>query len=197
MATMSGAKAMGGIGSILVILTAIPGFGFILGIVGFILILIAIKIISDQVKDRRIFSDMMISVLLSIVAIAVAGVTIVVSLYKLLGLGSFAGGTFTPGANVQPGDWVGFVITIIPFLLAIWVLFIISAIFIRRSLDSTGQRVGVGLFGTTGLIYLIGAATVIIGIGILLIFVAEILLAVSFFSINENELRPAESGSST
>lgn len=192
MASISSAKAMGGVGSILVLLTAIPGFGFILGIVGLILILIAIKVISDQVKDHKIFSDMMISVVLAIVALVIAGVSVVVSLYKLLGLGSFTGGSFVPGPNVQAGDWVAFVLTIIPFLVAIWVLFLISAVFIRRSLDSTGQRVGVGLFGTTGLIYLIGAATVIIGIGLILIFVAEILLAVSFFSINENNLKTGE-----
>ena len=46
------------------------------------------------------------------------------------------------------------------------------------------------MFETAGLLYLIGAATAIIGIGFVLILVAEILLAVSFFSISEQPKVP-------
>lgn len=185
MASLSEAKIMGGIGAILVLLTAVPNFGWILGIIGFILVLIAIKYISDEVNDRNIFNDMMISVILAIVAIIVAGITVISAFFRLLGLGSFVGTEFVIAPNVQPGDWIAFALAILPFLAVVWILFIVSAVFIRRSLDAIGMRLKIKLFGTAGLIYLIGAVTVIILVGVALIIVAEVLLAIAFFLIQE------------
>ena len=55
----------------------------------------------------------------------------------------------------------------------------------KRSYDTIGTRLNIGMFHTTGLLYLIGAATFILGVGILIIIVAEILQIVAFFSIPE------------
>jgi uncharacterized membrane protein len=41
------------------------------------------------------------------------------------------------------------------------------------------------MFSTAGLLYLIGAATAVIGVGFVILFVAEILTAVAFFSLPE------------
>ncbi len=190
MDNLSEAKAFGGIGAILVILTLIPSYGWILGIIGFILILVAINGISSHVGDRRIFSDMMLSVVLAIIAIIIAGIMVVAAFFTLMGLGTFNGPDFVPGPNVQPGDYLAFFVALIPSLIAIWVLFIVSAVFIRRSLSAIGDHLNVHLFGTAGLLYLIGAATVIIGIGVLLIIVSEVLLAIAFFSIPIEEKAP-------
>lgn len=187
MAYLSEAKAMGGVGAILVLLIVVPNFGWILGIIGFILILIAIKYISDEVKERKIFNDMMISVILSIIAVAVAGVAIVAAVFTLLGLGTFTGNQFVVNPNVQPGDWIGFALALIIPLLVVWILFIVSAVFLRRSLDTIKEKLNVRLFGTAGLIFLIGAVTIIIGVGVILIIIAEIILAIAFFSIRERE----------
>lgn len=187
MTALSEAKAMGGIGAILVILTAIPSFGWILGVIGFILILIATSQISRFVNDRAVFNDMLYSVILSIVAVIIVGIAVVVAFFRVLGLGSFTGQTFVMNPNVTQGDYIALFITLIPAIVAVWVLFILSAVFLRRSLESMGKHLDVGLFGTTGLLYLIGAVTVIIIVGIFLIFVAEILLAISFFSIDEQK----------
>ncbi len=48
------------------------------------------------------------------------------------------------------------------------------------------QKLGVGMFSTTGLIYLIGAALTIVFVGVILLFVALILNIVAFFSIPDN-----------
>ena len=51
------------------------------------------------------------------------------------------------------------------------------------------------MFRTAALVYLIGAALVIIGVGLLLLFIAQILFVVAFFSINEGAVStPMESG---
>jgi hypothetical protein len=53
MASLSQAKTYGGIGSLLVLLSPVPSVGWILAIAGFVLTLIAVKNISDVVKDSR------------------------------------------------------------------------------------------------------------------------------------------------
>jgi uncharacterized membrane protein len=74
--------------------------------------------------------------------------------------------------------------TIILGLVAIWACFLVSSIFLRRSYGELGKRLGVGLFGTAALLYLIGAILTIIVVGFLLVLVADILFIVAFFSIN-------------
>ncbi|MEM2270585.1 MAG: DUF996 domain-containing protein, partial [Nitrososphaerota archaeon] len=70
MASLSQAKAMGGVGSILVLLSFVPSVGFVLGLVGLVLVLIAVKQISDAVNDREIFNNVLIAVILQIVGVA-------------------------------------------------------------------------------------------------------------------------------
>ena len=71
MASLSQAKSLGAVGSILVVLTAVPSVGALLGIVGFILMLVAIKNISEVVGDRSIFNNMLVAVGLAIAGIVV------------------------------------------------------------------------------------------------------------------------------
>ncbi len=185
MTTLSTTKAVGGIGAIMVLLVPVPTIGWILGIAGLIMVLIAIKNLSDLLQDKSIFNNMLYSVICEIIAIVVLGVSVIFAIYRLLGLGTFTGSGFIPGPNVTAGDWIAFALGWIPFLLAIWVLFIISAVFIRISLSKIDSGLSMRLFGTTGLIFLIGAVTTIIAVGFLLILVAEIMLAIAFFSISE------------
>ena len=185
MTALSDAKAMGGIGSILVLLTPVPSVGWILAIIGFILILIAIKRISYAVGDASIYSNMIISVVLVIASLGVAAITVIAAFLRILGMGSFVGSTFVLSPNLQPGDWVGFALAVLPGLIAVWVLLMISALFLRRSFVSIASKLNVRLFDTAALIYLIGAATAVIAIGFLLILIAEIMFAIAFFSISE------------
>ena len=64
MATLEQARTFGGIGSILMILTIVPFAGPILGIIGFVLVLIAVKYISEIVGDPSIFKNYLIAVIL-------------------------------------------------------------------------------------------------------------------------------------
>jgi len=83
------------------------------------------------------------------------------------------------------GDWVGLAAGVIAGLVAVWALLVTSAVFLRRSYDSMASKLDVNTFKTAGLVFLIGAATTIIGVGFVLILVAQILLVVAFFSIKE------------
>lgn len=181
MASLSQAKTLGGVGAILALLFPVPTVGWILSIAGFILILVAVKNIADTVGEPSIFNDMIISVVLAIVGIVVGVVVLFGALFSIIGLGgpSFM---FTPGTPPS-GDIIAIIGAVILGLVVIWIFFLVAAIFLKRSYDKIGTRLNVGMFRTTGLLYLIGAATTIILIGFLIVLIADILQIVAFFSI--------------
>lgn len=176
---------MGGVGSILTLLIFVPTAGLFLGIAGFILTLIAINLLSKELNDQKIFSNMIISVILSIVAVIIFGVVLVSVIFRFLGLGSFVGQQFIPPANLTGTDLAGIALILLPGLAAVWILLIVSAFFLRRCYTSISTRLNVRMFDTAALIYLIGAILIIILIGFLLLIVAEILFIIAYFSIQE------------
>jgi uncharacterized membrane protein len=188
--SLSDAKVLGGIGSVLVLFTAVPNVGWLLGIAGLVMTLLAIKNVSRAINEKGIYSNMLNAVILAIGAIGVGTVTLVGAFYRVLGMGSFVGTKFVLAPSIPVGDWIGLAIAVVGGLLAVWAILVTSAVFLRRSYNLMASRLNVKMFGTAGLLYLIGAATAVIGVGFLLIFVAEILLAVSFFSIQEQQRVP-------
>jgi uncharacterized membrane protein len=183
MGSLAEAKTLGGVGSILVLFTAIPSVGWLLGIVGFVMTLIAIKYISESVHDNKIYTNMIVSIILAIGALAVGTVTVIGTVFRVLGMGTFVGPNFVLAPSIPVGDWIGLAAAVIVGLAVVWGLLIASAVFLRRSFNSIASRLNIKMFETAGLIYLIGAATAIIGIGFVFLLIAEILLAVAFFSI--------------
>jgi uncharacterized membrane protein len=182
----SNAKTLGGIGSILVLLTIFPTVGWILGIVGFVMILVAVKYIADSVKEQKIFNSMITAVVTSILGIAVGSLVVLATVLSAFSHGYFSSAyPFTPSAAVTLAQWIIFGTEIGVGLFAAWILFVVSAIFLRRSYNAIGSKLNVHMFSTAGLLYLIGAATTVVGVGFLILFVAEILTAVAFFSIPE------------
>ena len=192
MASISQAKTLGGLGSILVLLTGLPSVGWILGIVGFILVLVAVKNISDFFHDSSIFNNMLISILLAIGGVIVGTLVVLGSFFSFIGQNNLVGPDYF-GKNFNPstvpaGDWIALITTALVGLAIIWILFLVSAVFLRRSYSSIAGKVHVNMFATAGLLYLIGAATTIVLIGFVLILVSQVLLAIAFFSINERSL---------
>ena len=184
MASLGQAKSLGGVGAILVLIAGfIPSAGFVVAIIGFILILIAVKYVSDVLTDRTIFNNMIIAVILAIVGFVAFFVAVVGAIYSFIGLGGFS--SFTPG-TAPSTDFIALLTSIIIAAAIAWVFFLVGSIFLKRSYDTVATRLNVGLFHTTGLLYLIGAAlTIVFGIGLIIVFIAEILQIVAFFSIPE------------
>jgi len=177
MGTMSQAKTYGGVGSILVLLAFIPTVGWILSIVGFILTLLAIKYISDNLHDNTIFNNMIIAVALSIIAFIVVGVIVAASFFSFIGFGNTVT-TTTPGL-------FSFIAGLIVGLAIGWILLVISSYFLRKTYNTISVRLNIGMFRTAALIYFIGAILTIIFIGLLLILIAQILFIIAFFSITD------------
>jgi uncharacterized membrane protein len=165
MGKLSDAKMLGGIGSILQIIPY-------LNIVGFILTLIAVKFVSDEVHDGSIFTDMLYAVIAGIVGFAIAAVGIFGAILSIaaVGVAAFAG--------------------IAVFLVVAWLSLIVSSIFIRRAFDKMATKLNVGTFRTAGMLYFVGALLTIVLVGFVILFIAFILQIVAFFSINEVPSQP-------
>ena len=154
MASLSSAKSLGGIGSILAIFP-------VLDIVGGVLILVALKEISDVSHDESIFNDALIATITAIV-----GAASLVTIPFIFALGFFTLGFFG-------------------LLGIIEIFLIVSSLFLKRAYDKVSQQLKIGSFATAGLLYLIGAATAIVLVGFLILFIALIFQIVAYFSIQD------------
>jgi uncharacterized membrane protein len=189
--TLSKAKTLGGLGSIFVLLTGVPIVGFLFGTVGFVLILVAMRYVSQSVLDRAIFYNTLVSVVLAIVGLVLSTFVIMRSILRFVGLRPLAGyQPFGPSFDppiVQSGDWAGLFVSLLPVLFVVWIVLLPSAIYARKAYDSIAARMRHKTFGTASLVYLTASATTIAFIGFVLLFVAQILFVRAFFSM-EDEL---------
>jgi uncharacterized membrane protein len=84
------------------------------------------------------------------------------------------------------------IVGVVGGLALIWGFYIVSAIFLRRAYTKIATRLNVKMFATAALLYLIGAALTIIVVGLVVLFIADILMVVAFFSMpDDTSLQPA------
>ena len=150
-------KSMAGIGALLLVIGSFVPF---LGIVGLILLLIGMNDLAEYYKDKSIFQNVLYGVIFGIIGIAAVGLGV---------LSVFTG--------------AGLVVGVILGLVVAFIFYIIMAVYFRRAFDSLANKTGEEKFKTAGLLLFIGAILTIIAIGLILIFVAWILITVAFFSL--------------
>lgn len=199
----------------MVLLVAVPVVGWIVGIAGAVMVLVAVYTISMATGEKKIYRQMRTGTIAAIGAVAVAAITAAGAIYAAFGgfhfpalpvqaFGApgapwmtnstrFALGTLPHPLAFNPFSGMG--VAIISGILVVWALLVVSAVFIRRSYRETARKLHISLFDTAGLLLLLGVALAIVGIGIVLIVIAEILLAISFFSIKEPAGVPASTTS--
>ncbi|MFQ6012897.1 MAG: DUF996 domain-containing protein [Thermoplasmata archaeon] len=175
---------MGGVGSVLILLIVLPGIGFLFGVVGFLLVLLAVRKIADRVGDEAIFGNMRYAVVVVVVAIVATVALIIFLLPQLFTLDPTrppnAADVFAPEA----------IASLFSILVVAWVLLLLSAFFLRRSFEAIADGLDLPMFATVGLLYLIGAATFVIFVGFVVLFVAGILQVVAFLSLREGSENP-------
>ena len=191
-------KNIGGIGAILMFIGIFPYISYlgIVELIGAILVLVALYGFGSNYKEERIFSNALYGIITGIIGVVLAvaiGIAIVLPnvtdfLMKIFPswngdwstLSSLSG--MTPNtSNIGFGDIIPFIVAAIVIIAILWVFAIIAAFFIRRSLKQLSAKSNVGLFGTAGTLILVGAVIPIFGL--LLIWVASLLLAIAFFSV--------------
>lgn len=166
MATLSQAKTLGGVGSILIFIPFVS-------LIGYIFMIIAVKQISDDLQDKSIFDNILVAAITGIIG-AFAGAFIV-----FVSIGAIAKVSVTAGIGAERGAFLG----VLGGLLVVWIFLVISAVFLRRSYDTMSEKLGVGTFNTAAMLYLVGAALTIVLVGFLILLIAEIVQAVAYFSI--------------
>jgi len=188
MTKISEAKILGGIGALLSLFVVLPSVGPLVSIIGLVLVFIAVKYIAEETKNHSIFQNYMMNFILSIIAI---GAVIVIMIAAFGISGGFSWITTVQQQNITDFNsfWASFGTMIggcIVALVIAWVLLILGSLYLRKSYNSIAEHTQVNLFKTTGLVYFIGAITLIIVIGVFILIVAKILEIVSFFSLPEN-----------
>ncbi len=148
----------------------------------------AIDRLSTELGDRHIFTNAILSVVFAIIAVAVSAFFVIAVVLHYVGVNYPTGFPNMVGQyqNLGTVNWSAVAIALIPALLATWILLIFSGYFIRQSYGAISRRLNIPLFETGALFYFIGAITVVIMIGFLLLLVAQIIIAIAFFSIPDN-----------
>jgi uncharacterized membrane protein len=188
MSKLGQAKVLGGIGALLSLLVFVPTIGFIIGIVGLVLVFVAVKYIAEETKDHAIFHNYLMNFIFDIIAIG-AVIGIMIAAFGISGGMSWVNTIQQKNITDFNSFWANYGALVGGCALALvvaWVLLIIGALYLRKSYNSIAEHTKVDLFKTTGLVNFIGAATLIIVIGFFIIIVARILEIVSYFSLPEN-----------
>jgi uncharacterized membrane protein len=192
--TLESSKTLGGIGALLVVIGFLGFFGVayagILSLVGAIITLIALKGMADNYNEMGIFNNALYGIIIIIIGVVAAVAVAVIAIFSAI-----SGLDWTNAAALQAYfmDFNNIYALIGPIVAALVVLFIfmvVAAVFFRKSLTTLAMKSGEKMFDTAGLLWLIGAVLTIIAVGIILIWIAWILIAVGFFSIKTTAAQP-------
>jgi uncharacterized membrane protein len=206
--TLESSKTLGGIGALLMFIGVFPFISYfgIIPLVGAILVLIALYGFARIYKENGIFDNALYGIIAGIVGVVssiAVGIAIVLPNIKdfLLKLypswngdwstiSSFSG--MTPNtSNIDFGDVIPFISAAIVIIVVFWVFAILATFLYRRSLKQLSARTNMGLFSTAGLLLLIGAVLIIVvGLGLILMWIATLILAIAFFRIKPQETQP-------
>ena len=169
-------------------------FSGILSLLGIILLVIGLKGLANFYKEEGIFNNALYSMIIAIVGCVVGiGVVAASAVSALADLG-------IDWANIE--DWANVgtdigtvfadfdlseIATLLGALLVgviiLFVTLIISMYFLRKSMNQLSTKSGIGLFGTAGILVLIGAVLPVIGL--LIIWIGLLLATLAFFQMKK------------
>ena len=196
--TFESSKNLSAVGALLIVIGSLSGVvpyvGF-LSLLGLILLLIGLKGLANFYNEQGIFNNVLYSIITCIVGAVVAVGAVVISAVSALTdlgiditnvndwdtLGTDLGAIFTDFSDF--GAMWNLISALVVGVIILFVTIIISMYFYRKSMDQLSTKSGIGLFGTAGLLMLIGA--VIPVIGLLLIWIGDILATVAFFQMKK------------
>jgi uncharacterized membrane protein len=195
--TLESSKTLGGIGALLVVIGFLGLFGTgyvgVLILIGVIITLIALKGMADNYNERGIFDNALYGTILFIigvvVTIAILAVTIISTLID-------SGVDLSSSVALQQyfmnvNNIMALLAPIAGALVALFIFMILTGLFFRKSLTTLAMKTGEKMFDTAGLLWLIGAVlTIVFGVGLIIIWIAWILIAVGFFSMKTTAAQP-------
>lgn len=182
--TLESGKTLGGIGALLMLIGSFVPF---VSIIGIILLLVGLKHLADYYNENGIYQNGIWALIFGIIGI-VALAVVVLSLFFGITLIS---STVDPFASADLGVAFAFLGGILIALIVGFVFYLLTAIFFKRSFDMLSEKSGEGMFHTAGLLLLIGAILTIIVVGLVIMFIAWLLLTIAFFSIKTPTTQPS------
>jgi uncharacterized membrane protein len=181
-------RLLGIIGAFLMVIGIIPSIGGLFMLIGIIFVLIAIKGYADAYKDGGIFHHILYTIVFEIVGVVVfAGVVIygAMGFFASLGINNLAElSTWTQidwQNAVNVSNILPFIGAIILGLVILFAFTVLASLYFKKAMNSLSEKTGVKLFHTTGTVFFVGALLTIILIGFIVIWVAFILLMISFY----------------
>jgi len=200
--TFESSKNLSAVGALLIVIGAAAGFAVdfsgILSIIGIILLLIGLKGLANYYKEEGIFNNALYSILVAIggcvVGVGVIAASAVSALADLgidwaniddwSNVGTDVGTVFADFDLSAIASLLG---ALLVGLIIFFVVLIISMYFLRKSMNQLSAKSGIGLFGTAGILVLIGAVLPVIGL--LIIWIGFILATVAFFQMKKEQTK--------
>ena len=181
-------RLLGIIGALLMVLVFLPSVGGLFMLIGIIFVIVALKGYGDAYKDGSIIHNAVYTLVFEIIG---AVVCVGVIIYGAMGfLASLGINNLADLRSWQAIDWQNAinVSNILPFIgaiiLGLVILFaftVLASLYFKKAMNTLSGKTGVKLFHTTGTVFFVGALLTIILIGFIVIWVAFILLMISFY----------------
>jgi len=176
-------KTLAGEGAILLLLSLVPYAGWILGIIGVILLLRGMKELSNYYQDEEIYKNTLTGVKFYIIALVAAGVAIAA---LTVGIWSATGFKFTADFVPTIGFGVGLLAFLAGLIIAV-IFYILATSHLRRTFKALAQKSGEASFTTAGNLLWWGAILTIVLVGLVLIFIAWIFATIGFFTMKSQQ----------
>jgi len=178
-------KTLAAEGSILLILGLIPYVGWVLGIIGVILLLRGVKELANYYQNSEIYQNSLTGVKYYIIALVAAAVAISAI---AIGVGTATGFKYT-NFTLNVGFGIGLAIFFGALIIA-FLFNVLAATHLRQTFNSLAQKSGDHSFSTAGTLLWWGSLlTILVGLGLLLIFIAWIFAVVGFFSMRAQPMQ--------
>jgi uncharacterized membrane protein len=206
--TLESSKTLGGVGALLMFIGVFPYINYfgIIELIGAILVLVALHGFARIYKESGMFDNALYGLIAGIVGVVlsvVIGIAIVLPnitdfLVKLYPSWNGDWSTITSLSGMNPNtsnigfdDVIPFITAAVVVFVILWVFAIVATFLLRRSLKQVSAKTNVGLFSTTGTLLLVGAVLIIaFGLGLILLWIATLILAIAFFTMKPQETQP-------
>jgi uncharacterized membrane protein len=194
-------KILGGIGALIIFFSIFTIFGITIVeavafvFIGIILVLISLYGLAKFYKDKQIFKNALFGVLSAIIGTIVSVIVAVGIIFPII-VNSIqqahqdANGNSTDVIsgffnNFTAASWLrmGFGVWLAYFVLCAFI--IIAMFFLYKALKKLSLHSHKDLFAKTGLMLLIGAVASIVIVGLLILWIATLLLALAFFTLRK------------
>jgi uncharacterized membrane protein len=175
-------KTLAGVGSILLLLGVVPYAGWVLAIVGVVLLVMGMKELSKYYQDENVYKNTLTGVKFYVVAVVAAAAAIVAIMIDIALATNFKFTNLVPTVGFGIG-----VAALLAGLVVAFVFYILAASHLKRALDSLAQKSGEASFTTAGTLLWLGAILTIVLVGLVLIFVAWIFATMGFFSMKSRQ----------